>query len=205
MSQTSALEQKHWDRVSARWSGCKVVRFTAMAASLKSWTSFKVNQLLSPEEIVSRILTRPDVSGLTFSGGEPMLQAAGLARVIRLARQKRDLSLIVYSGFTLEKLRKDPPAPGIADLLGEADVFIDGVYIARQNDNRGLRGSSNQRVHRLTGRLSNFDFENTARRIEIHLEEGSALVVGVPPRRVPIHLEQAIDWANTGLKVGEAL
>jgi anaerobic ribonucleoside-triphosphate reductase activating protein len=131
-----------------------------------------------------------------------MLQAAGLAQVIRLARQTRDLSLIVYSGFILERLHRNPPGPGVSDLLEETDVLIDGVYIARLNDNHGLRGSSNQHVHFLTDRLSNYDFEKSPRRIEIHVGTESILNVGVPSIHAPVHLNSAFTKADSSLKAG---
>jgi anaerobic ribonucleoside-triphosphate reductase activating protein len=144
------------------------------------WIPRRIARLMTPEEAVAHLLAHPQVTGLTFSGGEPMLQAAGLAAVARLARRRRELSIICYTGFTLEQLRARPPGPGVEDLLGEIDVLIDGPYVAALNDRRGLRGSANQRVHHLTDRLREIDFTNTPRGIEIHLREDHALLVGIP-------------------------
>jgi anaerobic ribonucleoside-triphosphate reductase activating protein len=147
---------------------------------------------MTPEEAVAQLLAHPQVTGLTFSGGEPMLQAAGLAAVARLARRRRELSIICYTGFTLEQLRARPPGPGVEDLLGEIDVLIDGPYVAALNDRRGLRGSANQRVHHLTDRLRGFDFERAPRRIEIHLRDDYALLVGIPTSEQLKAFERAI-------------
>ncbi len=111
-----------------------------------------------------------------------MLQAAGLAMLARTARKKRDLSIVCYTGFTLEQLRQNPPGPGIADLLSEVDVLIDGLYVASLNDDRGLRGSRNQRVHYLSDRLRGVDFARCARTMEIHILDGEVLFVGVPSK-----------------------
>jgi anaerobic ribonucleoside-triphosphate reductase activating protein len=132
------------------------------------------------------------VTGLTFSGGEPMLQAAGLAAVARLARRQRELSIICYTGFTLEQLRARPPGPGVEDLLAEIDVLIDGPYVAALNDQRGLRGSINQTVHYLTNRLRGNDFTSSPRRIEIHLREDHTLLVGIPTSEQLMAFERAI-------------
>jgi anaerobic ribonucleoside-triphosphate reductase activating protein len=136
---------------------------------------------LPPEELAAELLADPDVTGLTFSGGEPMAQAAGLAHVIREARRQRDLTLICFTGYRLNELRAMPDA-GIAGLLAQADVLIDGRYVAARNDDRGLRGSSNQRIHHLTGRLAGCGAELAGglRRSEIRLRERSAFLVGVP-------------------------
>ena len=50
------------------------------------------------------LLADPDVRGLTFSGGEPMAQAAALARVAELAREQRDLSVVSFTGYRIERL-----------------------------------------------------------------------------------------------------
>lgn len=157
------------------------------------WIPMRQARRVAPDDLVAELLVHPDVTGLTFSGGEPMMQAAGLARLIRLARQQRPLSLICFSGFTLAQLRHAPPGPGVADLLAETDVLIDGRYIAAQDDNRGLRGSRNQRIHYLTDRLAAFDFATAPRQVEIQVAPEHVFLVGVPPHGVLSMVEQAID------------
>ena len=139
-----------------------------------------------PADLAAELLADPGVTGLTFSGGEPMAQAAGLAAVIEIARRQRDLTLICFTGYRLAELRDRPPGPGVAELLAQTDVLIDGRYVAASNDGRGLRGSSNQQVHMLTGRLADAAAELAGgpRRTEIRLRDRSALLVGVPDRAV---------------------
>jgi anaerobic ribonucleoside-triphosphate reductase activating protein len=60
-------------------------------------------------------------------------------------------------------------------------VLIDGPYIEAQNDGKGLRGSSNQSIHHLTNRLSDFDFANSTRTLEMFFRETDTLTVGVLP------------------------
>jgi anaerobic ribonucleoside-triphosphate reductase activating protein len=168
------------------------------------WIPLRLARLVRPEILAEELLSHAAVTGLTFSGGEPMLQAAGLARLVQHARQERPLSLICFSGFTLEQLRHDPPGPGVADLLGEIDVLIDGLYIAAANDNRGLRGSTNQRIHYLTDRLTaeDCDFAGGLRQVEIQVGSGQALLVGVPPAGVAAMFDTAIRRANVLLSPG---
>lgn len=87
--------------------------------------------------------------GLTISGGEPFLQAEALAKLIRTVRRKRDLGVIVYTGYRYEELLADPAARA---LLEETDLLIDGPYVKELDDGKSLRGSSNQRVIPLTER-----------------------------------------------------
>jgi anaerobic ribonucleoside-triphosphate reductase activating protein len=133
-------------------------------------------------DLAAELLADQEVTGLTFSGGEPMLQAAALADLARCARSARDVTLIVFTGFRLAELLRRSPGPGVAELLAQADVLIDGRYVAARNDGRGLRGSDNQRVHLLTDRLRDSCADLTAgpRRTEIRLRPTSALLVGVP-------------------------
>lgn len=129
------------------------------------WIPLRPARLARPEDLMTELLADPRVTGLTFSGGEPMLQAAGLARLARLARMQRDLSIICYTGFQKTGLEHNPPGPGVFELLDQVDVLIDGPYIARLSDHHGLRGSLNQKIHYLTGRLKCTDIETPMRRV----------------------------------------
>jgi anaerobic ribonucleoside-triphosphate reductase activating protein len=164
------------------------------------WIPIQPARLVRPEDLVEQLLADPQVRGLTFSGGEPMLQASGLARLAYLARQQREINIICFTGYQRSYLESTPPFPGVADLLAQVDVLIDGPYIARLNDNRGLRGSRNQRVHYLTDRLSSVDFETQPRKAEVHLLNGRAMMVGVPPLRLGAAFNQAVDQAQRKAK-----
>src|SRR5215213_2874097 len=67
------------------------------------WIPFVPATFMTPEQILEG-LDLEQISGLTFSGGEPMEQAAGLAKLVRLARQKKDLDLICFTGYRYEQL-----------------------------------------------------------------------------------------------------
>lgn len=111
-------------------------------------------------------ITLSGADGLTISGGEPFLQPAALAKMIDLIRRKREMGVIVYTGFTLEQLREMPQAQ---PLLERIDLLIDGPYVREQDDGLSLRGSSNQRVIPLTERyLKDLDhYGQPGRRVEI--------------------------------------
>jgi len=83
--------------------------------------------------------------GVTFSGGEPFLQAAELAEVALAARQL-DWDVVTYTGFTYEELLADG-SDGVNALLAASDILIDGRYVHGLRDTQlQFRGSSNQRV-----------------------------------------------------------
>jgi anaerobic ribonucleoside-triphosphate reductase activating protein len=160
------------------------------------WIPIKPARLVQIDDLVEELLQDPQVTGITFSGGEPMLQAAGLARLARLARRKRDIDIICFTGFQRDNLEGNPPGPGVDELLSELDVLIDGPYIARLNDNLGLRGSRNQRIHYLSDRLRHVNLDQIPRNAEIHIMDGQAMMIGVPPTRLGEAYNQAINKAN---------
>ena len=47
-----------------------------------------------------------EITGVTFSGGEPTAQAGALAELVDRLRGERDWSVLSYSGFTLQHLRR---------------------------------------------------------------------------------------------------
>ena len=85
------------------------------------------------------------LSGVTFSGGEPMLQAEAL---LPLAQMIRDagLDLAIYTGYTFEELLMQDDA-AVLKLLSLANILIDGPFILEKRSlNLSFRGSSNQRI-----------------------------------------------------------
>jgi len=83
--------------------------------------------------------------GVTFSGGEPFLQAAELAEVA-IAAHEKGWDVVTYTGFTYEELIADNDG-GVKALLSASDILIDGKYIHELRSARlKFRGSSNQRI-----------------------------------------------------------
>jgi anaerobic ribonucleoside-triphosphate reductase activating protein len=109
-------------------------------------------EVVAVEALLAEIrAARPAIEGVTFLGGEPFDQAAGLARVAKGSR-RLGLSVMVFSGYTLEELRARAD-DGVAALLRVTDVLVDGRYDAALPErNRLWAGSANQRFHYLTDR-----------------------------------------------------
>ncbi len=98
------------------------------------------------------VLSKAD--GITISGGEPFLQAEELSDLLSRIRAKRDMGVIVYTGYQYEDLLKDDAAK---KLISNIDLLIDGPYIKELDDSKGLRGSSNQRTLFLTDRYKVYE------------------------------------------------
>lgn len=139
--------------------------------------------LVSISDLIDSIIRNDAITGITISGGEPFLQASGLTSLLRAVKVERPaLDVIVFSGFK----RADLDWPEALELLSLADVLIDGKYIDRLNDNKGMRGSSNQRVHFLSDRLRGCQsyFEDGERSLEIHVYDTHRTAIGVPPKSI---------------------
>lgn len=125
-----------------------------------------------------------DLEGVTFLGGEPMLQAQGLTVVARGA-QSLGLSVMVFSGYT--KIELDVlQLPGVDQLLRYTDVLVDSPYEASLPDhNRRWAGSTNQTFHYLTARYdARIESDGEVERVlEVHLRtDGSVFVNGWPEK-----------------------
>ena len=122
-----------------------------------------------------------------------MLQAAELARLLKMVREKREIGVIVYTGFVYESLLdRAAKEEGIRDFLSQIDLLIDGPYLEEQNNNDPFRGSSNQRILPLTERykdqMESYYQQQRGRQIEVRLQGDKTLMVGIPSR------DQAAIW-----------
>lgn len=150
------------------------------------WRIIKPATIMTPEEVSILILKTNEIEGITLSGGEPILQAEGLVRLIELVKKKRDLSVICFTGYTLEEL-KECNNTAIHKLIHLLDVLIDGPYTDELNDNKGLRGSNNQNIHFLTPRYRDKEkkFYNWPREREIVIKDQYDLHIGIESSKNP--------------------
>ena len=129
------------------------------------------------EELI-RAIAESGIEGITLLGGEPFAHvesALGLAQVAR----ELGLSVMIFSGYTLEQLRDENQI----QLLALTDILVDGPYVREQPDaQRRWVGSTNQRVHFLTDRYR-FDEQWRKRNtLEIRVRGGEITVNGFPAR-----------------------
>ena len=144
-------------------------------------------------------IARSTCEGITVSGGEPFLQATALLKMIRTVKARKDIEVIVYSGFTIEEINFNKEK---SDLLNEIDVLIDGKYIKELDDGRAYVGSSNQVIHYLTSRyriVGEEYYSQKKRRAEIKLTPSQAVLIGVPSKNV-LKAWQDIKEKSGGMK-----
>ena len=86
--------------------------------------------------------------GVSILGGEPFQQPDGLLALVRALRALGCRHVLVYSGYTYERLRRMAEhQPAIGAVLDEINVLVDGPYVGALADRAGSwTGSGNQRV-----------------------------------------------------------
>ncbi|MBD2363728.1 radical SAM protein [Anabaena minutissima FACHB-250] len=143
-----------------------------------SWT-FEINQLVTVDSLVEQILSKPQNTGVTFSGGEPFWQASALADLARKLKAA-GLNVMSFSGFTLKQLQSESAPPGSQELLAQLDILIDGPFVETLaiNSPDSPVSSRNQKV-----RVFNPAFADkiswASDQIEVHiLKDGNRIVTG---------------------------
>lgn len=109
--------------------------------------SFDGGYISHPENILKAIDQNPLLSGVTFSGGEPFVQAEAFAELAERIHE-RGLNIVAYTGFTYEQLLGSfEKFPDRKKLLEQTDYLIDGRFeLELRTLNLRFRGSKNQRI-----------------------------------------------------------
>lgn len=112
----------------------------------------KPAHIYESSEIITRIVNSQvhyQIEGITLLGGEPFLQAEGLAEIAQ-ASQQIGLSVMIFTGYQLEELGEEN-FKGSEKLLQFTDILIDGEYEIENTEMiRNWVGSTNQRFHYMT-------------------------------------------------------
>ena len=105
----------------------------------------------SAKEEIMEQLEKSYISGITFSGGDP-LHPANKREVGMLMEEIKsrfpEKTIWLYTGFSWEEIRE-------LDLMKYVDILVDGEFISElKNTKLKWRGSSNQRVINVPQSLS---------------------------------------------------
>lgn len=152
-----------------------------VAAEMNASTDF---QTCTPGELAERVRAVTDIEGLTISGGEPFQQnPVAMRSFLEQIRTHSSLSVMLYTGYRLGELRKDPERAHLLELL---DILVDGPYREDLDHGELWRGSSNQHIHVLTPRYRAWGREMSGkygRPLEVAFQDGLNFnFTGIPPR-----------------------
>lgn len=156
--------------------------FHCLGCIAPDWLPQKPARVIKISFTVEQLTFHPNIVGLTISGGEPMLQARNLAAMCRQIRKVKgeDFTILCFTGYRWEDLQRQPRSLGWHDLVNEIDTLLAGPFLINRQLKTGLLGSNNKQVIHFTPRLEQVDFHSQPRTIEVHIQNGEALMVGVP-------------------------
>ena len=167
------------DRYGIWVQGCPL---TCRECVSPQWLPFDAGTPHPVEDVAARVVQHAR-DGLTISGGEPFSQAEALAELIDRIRTVRDLSVMSYTGHTLEYLRTRG-TQGQQGLLDRLDLLVDGPYLPKRHADLAWRGSDNQRIHLLTDRHPSHEIPDRGVGLQVELTaERDVHWMGVPPTR----------------------
>lgn len=117
---------------------------------------------------------------MTVSGGEPLLQKDLLEFLKELRKIGAD-DILLYTGFEYEEIEKSEKYSPLLDYI---DALIDGPYIESLNDNKALRGSSNQRIIFLNDKYKEeyLSYLLKPREIQVDPKESGFDLLGIVPK-----------------------
>lgn len=129
-------------------SGCP---FHCQGCFNASIWDFKAGHPYTPalEQRIIDDLAQPWVQGITFLGGEPMLNTPVLLPLARRIRKEFGTTKDIWcwTGYTWEELMRQGETSDKLELLHYVDILVDGRFIKPLKDSLlQFRGSSNQRI-----------------------------------------------------------
>lgn len=97
-------------------------------------------KLYDVEDVIDLINENPLCDGITFTGGDPFLQAEECAYIA----EKVNLNVWTYTGYTWEEIIQNEK---FMKLLKVTDVLVDGKFeLNKRSLELTFKGSSNQRI-----------------------------------------------------------
>lgn len=107
--------------------------------------SFEAGNYVEIDDLFLMIEKNVLLTGVTFSGGEPVCQAKELIPLAKKIKANH-LELAIYSGYTFEELIK-MNNEYVNELLSFCDILVDGKFVKELKSlNFKFKGSANQRV-----------------------------------------------------------
>lgn len=143
------------------------------------WGTVIDNEKLA--QLIIKVGTKGECTGLTISGGDPFEQSDDLLELLQLVRNAFD-DILVYTGYTLTEIYSGSAGIAGIECLNCIDVLIDGRYKKELNTSDCvLRGSSNQIVHYLNAKKETqyTQYMTAGRIIESFIHNGQTIITGI--------------------------
>ena len=146
-------------------------------------STIKVNcgSVYTVDELSEMILNDKNIEGVTFSGGEPLLQSKELYELSKLLKSN-NLSIVLFTGYSYDLIRKVNDA-NWNNLLSLCDLLITEPFIEKLKTTTKIWvGSSNQKYYFLSDRYKYLENElhTLENKVEVRLnKDGSLIVLGM--------------------------
>ena len=131
-------------------------------------------------ELILKHKTKDGIEGVSFIGGEPILQAEGFAELAQKC-QNEGLSVLLFTGYNYKDLLTTEDE-NVKILLENSDILIDGEFVESLYDGeRDWVGSTNQRVIFLSNCYrAGIEFEHGVHSTEIRVSADGVGINGWP-------------------------
>lgn len=131
-------------------------------------------------ELILKHKAKDGIEGVSFIGGEPILQAEGFAELAQKC-QNEGLSVLLFTGHNYKDLLTTGDE-NVNTLLKNSDILVDGEFVESLYDGeRDWVGSTNQRVIFLSNRYrAGIEFEHGVHSTEIRVSADGVGINGWP-------------------------
>lgn len=121
----------------------------------ETWSE-QAGELVAIEDVKKQLRALKGQTGLTFCGGEPLLQAEACRKIANWARQELGWNIWSFTGLIYENIDHDSPE---WEFIKSLDALIDGPFILAERDlSLKWRGSRNQRLlHLKNGEITKIE------------------------------------------------
>ena len=140
------------------------------------WDFSSGNEISAPDIFDQINKIKKEIEGVTILGGEPLDQYEETYKLVQICAENK-LSVILFTGYELCEINQK----GFSEIKNFVDILITGRY---KENKRTLHhqwiGSTNQEIHFLSDRYSDYKIKNGNYQ-EITIEDdGSLTVFGFP-------------------------
>ncbi len=143
---------------------------------------FEVKKVWNIDDLYERIISIPEIEGITILGGEPLHQSKSLFELAKKLK-KHNLTLMLYTGFDISEITDSASL----NLLSLSDVIIAGPFVEKlRSTTLKWRGSTNQEILFSSNVYqSGFPSIQEETEVEFHINNhGKITLVGYPDREL---------------------
>jgi anaerobic ribonucleoside-triphosphate reductase activating protein len=162
------------------------------------WTA-SGGRSLDLEQFVISILPAINLfDGITITGGEPFQQYGQLIAFCTFLKQKTNINILVFSGYTLEELVEKYPDKLFLSCINQ---LVDGRYIHGHGEKNTIRGSSNQKIYTFeSGKIQRSEkIMNNSKWSFVMDQEKKVFMAGIPGKGQIQRIKERL--SKTGIKI----